>query len=195
MRMNDLLYRNLFSCLPVLETERLLLRPLAEKDLYDVNEYSSREEVSRYLCWTPHLNLHETKGYLEFLQKRYRKGQHADWGVVLKATEKVIGNCGFTSVDISNECCELGYVLSPDYWGKGYMDEAFAALLETAFKRLEANRVILQILEGNQASVNFALRNGFRMEGREVNALMVKGSYCTVLRFAMLKNEYGKHNQ
>jgi len=93
-------------------------------------------------------------------------------------------------VDITNECCELGYVLSPAYWGKGYMDEALTALLEVAFQRLEANRVILQILEGNDASVRFALRNGFREEGREVHALMVKGSYRTVLRFAMLKSEY-----
>ncbi|MBQ9794366.1 MAG: GNAT family N-acetyltransferase [Clostridia bacterium] len=188
--MDDLLYRNLFSALPVLQTKHLTLRPFTDGDLYDVNEYMATEEVSRYLRWTPHLNLRETRGYLEFIQKRYRKGQHADWAVVLNDTGKVIGNCGFTSVDITNECCELGYVLSPSYWGKGYMDEALAALLEVAFQRLEANRVILQILEGNDASVRFALRNGFREEGREVNALMVKGDYRTVLRFAMLKSEY-----
>ena len=188
--MDDLLYRNLFSALPVLQTRNLTLRPFTDGDLYDVNEYMATEEVSRYLRWTPHLNLRETRGYLEFIQKRYRKGQHADWAVVLNDTGKVIGNCGFTSVDITNECCELGYVLSPSYWGKGYMDEALAALLEVAFQRLEANRVILQILEGNDASVRFALRNGFREEGREVNALMVKGDYRTVLRFAMLKSEY-----
>lgn len=188
--MDDLLYRNLFSSLPTLQTKRLTLRPFTDGDLYDVNEYMAIEEVSRYLRWTPHLNLRETRGYLEFIQKRYRKGQHADWAVVLNDTGKVIGNCGFTSVDITNECCELGYVLSPSYWGKGYMDEALAALLGVAFQRLEANRVILQILEGNDASVRFALRNGFREEGREVNALMVKGDYRTVLRFAMLKSEY-----
>lgn len=187
--MDDLLYRNLFSALPTLRTKRLTLRPFTDGDLYDVNEYMAAEEVSRYLRWTPHLNLRETVGYLEFIQKRYRKGQHADWAVVLNDTGKVIGNCGFTSVDITNECCELGYVLSPAYWGKGYMDEALTALLEVAFQRLEANRVILQILEGNDASVRFALRNGFREEGREVDALMVKGSYRTVLRFAMLKSE------
>ncbi len=188
--MDDLLYRNLFSALPVLQTERLTLRPFTDADLYDVNEYMAVEEVSRYLRWTPHLNLRETKGYLEFMGKRYRKGQHADWAIVLDSTGKVIGNCGFTSVDIANECCELGYVLSPNYWGKGYMDEAFAALLALAFQTLEANRVILQIIEGNQASVRFALRNGFREEGREVDSLMVKGRYRTVLRFAMLKSEY-----
>ncbi len=190
--MNDLLYRNLFAALPELSTERLLLRPLREEDVYDVNEYTSNEEVSRFLRWTPHLNLQETKGYLEFMRKRYQKGLHADWAIVLRSTGKVIGNCGFTSVDISNECCELGYVLSPRYWGKGYMDEAFEAILELAFHNLKANRVILKILEGNEPSCRFALRHGFRLEGREVDALMVKGSYRTVLLYAMLESEYSR---
>lgn len=188
--MNDLLYRNLFSALPELSTERLLLRPYREEDACDVNEYTSHEEVSRYLRWAPHLNLRETKGYIEFMRKRYQKGLHADWAIVLRSTGKVIGNCGFTSVDITNECCELGYVLSPAYWGKGYMDEAFSAVLSVAFRSLEANRVVLRILEGNEHSCRFALRHGFRLEGREVASLMVKGSYRTVLQYAMLKSEY-----
>ena len=190
--MNDLLYRNLFSALPELSTERLLLRPYRDEDACDVNEYTSTEEVSRYLRWTPHLNLRETKGYIEFMRKRYQKGLHADWAIVLKSTGKVIGNCGFTSVDVTNECCELGYVLSPAYWGKGYMDEAFSAVLSVAFRTLESNRVVLRILEGNEPSCRFALRHGFRLEGREVDSLMVKGSYRTVLQYAMLKSEYEK---
>ena len=89
--MNDLLYRNLFSALPELSTERLLLRPYREEDACDVNEYTSHEEVSRYLRWAPHLNLRETKGYIEFMRKRYQKGLHADWAIVLRSTGKVIG--------------------------------------------------------------------------------------------------------
>lgn len=188
--MDDLLYRRFFSDLPELSTERLVLRRLRNTDLYDVNEYACREEVPRYLLWTPHLNLRETQGYLEFLQKRYRKGQHADWGVALRNTGKIIGTCGFTGVDISNETCELGYVLSPKYWGKGYMDEAFEAVLAEAFDRLKAHRVSLRILEGNEPSIRFALRHGFRFEGKSVDALYVKGAYRTVCHYALLREEY-----
>ncbi len=188
--MNDNLYRDFFSHLPQLCTSRLLLRRLQAEDVCDVNEYACREEVSAYLGWAPHLNLQETKGYIEFLQKRYRKGLHSEWGIVLAETGKVIGTIGFTTVDITNACCELGYVLSSSYWGKGYMDEALQAVLRAAFEDLQANRVTLTILEENLPSIRFATRNGFRTEGREVNALYVKGAYRTVCRMAMLRHEY-----
>ena len=192
--MDDLLYRRFFSDLPELHTERLLLRKLRSGDVYDVNEYASREEVPRYLLWTPHLNLRETQGYLDFLQKRYRKGLHSDWGIQLRSQPqsggKIIGTCGFSAVDIPNESCELGYVLSPSHWGKGYMDEAFEAVLDAAFNRLQAHRVTLRILEGNQPSERFALRHGFRLEGKSVEALYVKGVYRTVCHYAMLREEY-----
>ena len=190
--MDDLLYRRFFSDLPELCTERLLLRKLRSADVYDVNEYASREEVPRYLLWTPHLNLRETQGYLDFLQKRYRKGLHSDWGVQLKSNGKVIGTCGFSAVDIPNESCELGYVLSPLYWGKGYMDEAFEAVLGATFDRLQAHRVTLRILEGNDPSERFALRHGFRLEGKSVDALYVKGAYRTVCHYALLREEYAR---
>ncbi len=188
--MDDLLYRRLFSDLPDLYTDRLLLRRLRHGDVYDVNEYACLEEVPRYLLWTPHLNLRETQGYLEFMLKRYRKGLHSDWGVTLSDSGKVIGTCGFTAVDLQNESCELGYVLSPAYWGKGYMDEAFAAVLRVAFGTLKAHRVTLRILEHNVPSVRFALRHGFRLEGKAIDALLVKGKYRTVCYYALLREEY-----
>ena len=198
--MDDLLYRRFFSDLPELRTERLLLRKLKNADVYDVNEFASREEVPRHLLWTPHLNLRETQGYLEFMQKRYRKGIHSDWGIQLlcslqggpQNSGKIIGTCGFSNVDIPNESCELGYVLSPLYWGKGYMDEAFEAVLEAAYERLQVHRVTLRILEGNQHSERFALRHGFRLEGKSVDALYVKGAYRTVCHYALLREEYDR---
>lgn len=188
--MDDLLYRRFFSDLPELRTERLLLRKLRSADVYDVNEYASLEEVPKYLLWTPHLNLRETQGYLDFLQKRYRKGLHSDWGIQLQDSGKVIGTCGFSSVDIPNESCELGYVLSPHYWHNGYMGEAFEAVLQAAFNSLKAHRVTLRVMEGNHSSERFALRHGFRFEGKSVDALYVKGAYRTVCHYALLREEY-----
>lgn len=188
--MDDLLYRRLFSDLPELQTPRLLLRKLKSTDLCAVNEYASLDETCAFLLWTPHLNLRETAGYLEFQQKRYRKGLHTEWGVALRESNKIIGTCGVSGVDLVNESCELGYVLSPRYWGNGLMDEAFEAVLPVVFDRLQAHRAQLRILEGNTHSVAFARRHGFREEGRALESLLVKGEYRTVLYYALLEREY-----
>ena len=57
-------YKKVFKDPPVLETERLLLRPLSVSDAKDMYEYSSREEVTRYLLYSPHESLEYTERYL-----------------------------------------------------------------------------------------------------------------------------------
>ena len=188
--MNDRLYKKLFSGMPEVDCGRVILRPYRESDVCDFNEYMREESVAQYLTWYPHLNLHDTKGYVEFMIRNYRKCIPSDWAVVLKKTGKVIGNCGFTSVDLHNECAELGYVLSRAYWGQGLMDEAMAGVLSVCFDVLEAHRAILRIMEGNEHSRAFAERNGFRLEGTFVNSAFIKGGYRTVCVYAMLEQEY-----
>ena len=47
------------SSLPI-ETERLIIRYIEPDDAYDMYEYSSIPEVSKYLLWSPHINLSST---------------------------------------------------------------------------------------------------------------------------------------
>ena len=189
---NDQLCKNVFSDMPILEYEHILLRPYRDSDVRDFNEYMREDEVARYLSWSPHLNLHETKGYVSYMIHCYRKARPSDWAVVLKENGKVIGNCGFTSVDVRNESAELGYVLSPFYRGKGYMKEAMNGVLHVCFDWLQAHRAYLRILDGNDPSRGFAERLGFRPEGLLVNAEFIKGEYRSVWIYAMLEQEYAR---
>ena len=188
--MDDSLCRKLFSGLPVLNCGRVILRPYRDADAKDFNEYMREEETARYLLWSPHFNLQDTKGYVDFMLRNYRKNLPSDWAVVLRETGKVIGNCGFTSVETRNECAELGYVLSPAYWGRGLMREAMEGVLSVCFGQLQAHRAVLRIMEENERSRRFAERMGFRLEGTFSRSLLVKGEYRSICVYAMLEDEY-----
>lgn len=188
--MNDLLYKKLFAHMPTVEYGKALLRPYRDSDVRDFNEYMCEEPVSRYLMWYPHLNLQDTKGYVEFMIRNYKKALPSDWAVVDPATGKVIGNCGFSNVDLRSESAELGYVLSPAFWGKGIMDDAMTGVLHVCFEILEAHRAFLRILDGNGHSRAFAERMGFRCEGLSVSSVFIKGEYQSVWNYAMLEQEY-----
>ncbi len=190
--MNDKIYKKLFSSLPEVDCGRVLLRPYRESDAKDFNEYMREDRAAEYLMWYPHLNLHETKGYVEFMLRNYRKCLPSDWAVVLKENGKVIGNCGFTSVEMKHECAELGYVLSPSYWGRGLMDEAMKGVMAVCFEQLEAHRAILRIVDENIHSKALAERLGFRLEGRMFNSFFMKGGYRTICVYAMLEQEYAE---
>ena len=121
----------IFSRIPTLETERLILRKMLVSDKEDIYAYSCRADVTEHLTWMPHANIEYTQDYLRYIGQRYSVGDYFDWAVVEKASGRVIGSCGFTRVDYPNDAGEIGYVFHPDYCGKGYATERAAQYLES----------------------------------------------------------------
>lgn len=191
--MDNKTFRAVFSDLPTLETARLILKKITKDNVFDMNEYASLESVTEFLLWPPHLNLYETRGYIDYLQKQYKKGNYADWGLNIKDSGKFIGTCGFSGVDYENNSAELGYVLSPVYQGKGYMKEAVKAVLELAFYTIGIERIFLRIIEQNTKSLRFAESIGFLREGTGRNSLLHRGEYKNIVYYSMLREEFGQN--
>ena len=68
----ELIYK-IFSKIPVLETEHLLLRGLKATDATDMFDYAQREDTTRYLVWYPHESREYTEEYLVFFYLTYNK--------------------------------------------------------------------------------------------------------------------------
>lgn len=188
--MNDSRYRHIFSDLPVLETDRLILKKIEQENAADMFAYASLGETTRYLLWSPHLNMDETRGYIEYLRREYKKGNYGDWGITLKENNVFIGTIGFADIDLKNNSGELGYVLNPAYQGKGYMQEAMKRLLSLCFEQLLVKRIQLRIMQENLLSVHLAERVGFVKEGTLRDLLLVKGKYRTIHIYSMTDNDY-----
>ncbi len=188
--MDNAKYRKIFSSLPTITTERLILKRILPENAEDMYEYASRQDVTQFLLWSPHVNLRETKGYIEYLQREYRKGNYADWGITLRSSGKFVGTIGFANLDLANNWGELGYVLNPAYHGMGIMTEALGAVLELAFRELSLHRVQLRIMDGNADSEKLARRMGFVYEGLVRDSVFAKGSYRRIHLYSMLAEEY-----
>ena len=172
------------------ETERLVIRYIQQTDADDMYEYSSKDEVCKYLLWSPHLNVDVTKGYIEFLQKRYLRGLYADWAVTIKETGKMIGTCGFANINFREKSCEIGYVLSPDFRGRGYMTEAVLETLKLAFEVLGLQYARLRIINENVASKRLAERVGFSLERIGYSEMEIKDALCDIAHYVMTFENY-----
>ena len=155
-------------------------------------EYSCREDVTRYLRWSPHPSESYTYKYLTYLQSRYRAGDFYDWAVTLSESGKMIGTCGFSSFDLDNDTAEVGYVLSPDHWHKGIAAEALRKVMGFGFEELSLHRIYARIMEGNEASERVAEKCGMRHEATLKSSLLVKGEYRTIKIYAILREEFEK---
>ena len=180
----------IFSKIPTLFTERLMLRKLFPSDYKDMYEYASQPQVTEYLLWNPHINADQTYRYLEALQTSYKRGEFYDWAVVLRESDKMIGTCGFTSFELSNKRAEVGYVLNPAYWGNGYASEAVMAAEEFAFYELGMNRVEAHFIEGNDRSLHVMQKCGMFYEGTLKQYMLIKGEYRNIGICSITKDRF-----
>lgn len=169
-----------FSNMPTLRTERLTLRPIHIIDAEDMYDYARREEVTRYLLWNPHGSLSHTKDYIRYITERYALGDFYDWAIIDRESRRMIGTCGFTRIDTANDSGEIGYVINPDFRGRGYAVEAAGAVMEFGFSELELHRIEARFMKGNEASRRVMEKLGMTFEGYHADEIFVKGSYRTV---------------
>ncbi len=169
-----------FGKMPTLKTERLTLRPLRVSDAYDMFEYACREDVTEYLLWSPHVSVFDTKEYLAHIEHRYGECSFYDWAVTLTDSGKMIGTVGFTRIDLAHNLGEIGYVLNPEYHGKGIATEAARCVVDFGFERLELHRIEAKFMKGNGASLRVMEKLGMTFEGYHRDSMYVKGEYKTI---------------
>ncbi|MFB2922403.1 GNAT family N-acetyltransferase [Aerosakkonema funiforme] len=182
--------QNIFTDLPVLETERLLLRKLNWEDTDDIFEYASDPEVSQWTTWSAHESIADTKTFLNAVINEYANHEVAPWGILDKADGKIIGTCGFVDWIYHDDRAEIGYALSRKYWGKGYMTEAVRAILDLGFRTMELNRIEARCKIENIASARVMEKVGMKFEGILREHLFAKGCYHDLKIYAILWKEW-----
>lgn len=181
---------HLFSHIPSQETRRVLLRGMRVTDAEDMFDYARRPSVTEYLTWNTHASIEETREYLTYVGQRYRTGDFYDWAMVDKESGRMIGTCGFTCVRCPDDAAEIGYVLNPDFQGRGLATEAVLCLLTFGFERMGLHRIEARFVEGNLPSLRLMERVGMTFEGYARESMRIKGRYCTVGTCGILRHEF-----
>jgi len=171
-----------------LETERLIMRRFYMNDVNDVYDYSSNPNVGPNAGWKPHKNKGETMAIIiEFI-----KGNEV-WAIVDKEKNKVIGSIGLHK-DRKRELKNakmIGYVLSEDYWGKGYATEAAKRVIKYGFEELGLEVISVYHYPYNIRSKRVIEKCGFKYEGilRKASVLY-DGSIYDDVCYSMTKEDY-----
>jgi RimJ/RimL family protein N-acetyltransferase len=182
--------------LNVIETERLILRPLTVEDLEDVHAYQSLDEATRYVPFAARTlpQVLEALGRQKSAAELKQAGDFIIWGQVLKSTGRVIGQSNLGIENLDDLHAEFGYLLHPNYWGQGFATEASRAVLKYAFEVAKMRRVTAIIDHRNAASIRVAERLGMRREATFVDYTKLKGEWVTEHIFALLETEWQKQN-
>lgn len=178
-----------FDAIP-LATERLVLRPLAAADAEALFAIFSDTEVMRYWSSPPWTTMEQAGRYIDAAGDGITKGTSLRFGIEVAASGQLVGQVALYSFDQQNRRCDVGYALGRAHWGKGYLGEALAALLEHGFAALELNRVEADIDPRNAASAKALGRLGFQREGLLRERWIVGGEICDTEFFGLLRSDW-----
>ena len=182
-------YQGIFSHLPKLETERLILRPLKMSDARDMYAYAKDTEVSRHVLWDAHRNIWDSRQFLRAAIRQYRWGKPGSFAITLRESGRMIGTIGFMWVNYEYKSAEVGYSLSREYWNRGIMTEALRQVVEFGFQELRLNRIEAQHDVDNPASGRVMAHVGMQYEGTLRQRIKNKGRFVDVALYAILRGD------
>ena len=179
--------------LPELSGERLDLVSLDEAGLDDMFEYSKMPEFYRFMAELDvQKTLEDTQQYLKKLIKRSDSAEGHYWFIRHRSDNKIIGTCGLLNFDRNRNSIEIGYGLSPHYWGHGYFQEVLAITLNFCFSKLNLHRVWAKTQADNAPSISALCRTGFKQEGimRDYYRSSHDGKYYDAALLGMLSSDF-----
>jgi RimJ/RimL family protein N-acetyltransferase len=141
--------KNLDLKSPILETARLLLRPLHLDDAPDIARLANDYAVASMLASMPHPYFAEDAS--EFIERTKAQGDCV-YAITLKQKGEFLGVCGIHEDAARFELPFVGYWLGQPFWGHGYATEATRAMVDLFFKVTDRDVLMVSARIGNAAS-------------------------------------------
>lgn len=170
--------------MPVLETERLLLRKFEQADFKDIvawGEIASGQSAEV-----------EARKFLDYCFGEYRAGGAGPWGMHLKETGSIVGNCGFPHIIFPELCGEVNYYVALQHRGQGLAAEAVKALLKFGFREVGLTRIQARCEPDNPGSERVMQKVGMKFEGFIEHAPFSNGPVPKQKLYAILLKDFNQ---
>lgn len=110
------------------------------------------------------------------------------WAICLKEDNTFVGAGGFNDLEKDHKKAEFGFWLLPEFWGKGYMQEAAKAMIETAFNQWGLHRIEGFVETNNSACKKAIAKLGFEHEGTMRECEQKDGKWISIDIFANIQS-------
>ena len=175
-----------FDPFPLITTERLILREVDKNDANEIFFLRSDEEVLKYLDKAPAKSIEEALLFIDNITYSQKNTECITWAIVLKGSSNLIGTICLWNIQKQNYRTEIGYVLHPQYQGKGIMQEAMIKVLEYGFSEMKLHSVEGNVNPYNTSSIKLLERNNFIQEAYFKENLFYDGKFVDTIIYSLL---------
>ena len=174
----------------ILETERLLIRPITIEDKIEIFTYRRNKETNIYQGWIPE-TIEDVEVFINKISKQINIAETwFQFVIVNKECNKIIGDLGIHFID--NLQVEIGCTLNKDFQNKGFATEAIKKLIDYLFNELNKHRIIASIDPENKSSIRLVEKLGFRKEAHFIESLFINDKWVDDLIYALIEKDWNK---
>lgn len=176
---------------PLLETERLVLREITERDFDAVHAYGSDPEVVRYVPWGPNTE-QDTHDFLAHCLLSAAAEDRRDYvfGVEFRDDPGLLGSVGLYIKGTDEGQAMLGYAYGRAAWGRGIATEAARVMVAMGFDVLGLRRIWAACDPENTASRRVLEKVGMQVEGLLREDTVIRGEVRDTLLWGILEPEW-----
>jgi RimJ/RimL family protein N-acetyltransferase len=164
--------------IPVLKTDRLVLRALCQRDVPVIVQLAGDRRVAENTARIPHPYAADEAE--QFVAQANRQNDSATFAITLNGS--LIGACG---IDVRQDGAELGYWLGVPFWGCGYATEAVRAVIDYGFGALGYEVLHSGARVSNPASRRVLEKCGFQWSGVQLCRIRAINSAAPIDRFRL----------
>lgn len=174
---------------PVLQTQRLTLRPLEMSDASAIQRLINDPEIFRNTLRIPHPYPDgAAEEFIRHNQKQMEEKDELALAIVIRDTGEFIGIIGIVPKPF--EVGEIGYWLGRPYWNRGYASEAAAAMVRYGFDERTFNRIDASVFAHNHASGRVLEKSGMKFEGVLRQSIRKGDQYIDTRVYSILRCEF-----
>lgn len=181
-----------FNPFPVLETERMVLRQYTDSDAEALFSFRSNPQAMHFVPRPLQQSTEDALKMIAQINGNIATNEAIGWAVEFRENRRVIGSVSFHRIEKENHRGELGYMIHPDYWGKGLVTEAAAAAVHFGFTGLHFHSIEAIIDPENVASAKVLGKLGFVKEAYFRENFVHKGRFTDTAIYSLLKSDYLK---
>lgn len=179
---------------PILETERLVLRPFQLDDSEKVEILAGDKLVASTTLNIPHpYPKGGAKEWIATHETSFHEGKGVTYAITHKQTSELIGAISLMNLTPSHQA-ELGYWIGVPYWNKGYCTEAGREIIQYGFIDRMLNRIHACYLSRNPASGRVMEKLGMRYEGTRRQHILKWGIFEDLELMGLLKTDWDSNN-
>ena len=174
--------------------QRIILSKLSKDGLDDMHEYSILPEFYEFMDVNIPKTKNDTADYIKKLLDRningYKGGLARYWFIKEITSSKVIGSIGLVGINFEDRKAEIGYGLSPVYWGSGIIFEALWIILTYCFEILEIEKIIVECDLNNLRTISVLKAIGFNEKKASESKQSILGRKKNdLIQFNLYKNK------